>query len=141
MVDTTRIKLDSICTLDILVHKTKNYTALVLRDSSAINTLIGYGNTFPVEKNNRISLDTIVFTRGGEKSYLLRTYVNGSTYGAEVNYIIYKESGWWNIFRIPFDKNDVRYDAAKKEHQILIFKMDDEIEKYTFSNGFLTRIK
>jgi hypothetical protein len=141
MVDTTRIKLDSICTLDILVNKTKNYTALVLRDSSAMNSLIGYGNTFPVEKNNRISLDTMVFTRGGEKSYLFRTYVNGSTFGAEVNYIIYKEFGWWNIFRIPFDKNDVRYDPAKKEHQILNFKINDEIEKHTFSNGFLTRVK
>lgn len=83
----------------------------------------------------------MVFTRGGEKSYLLRTYVNGSTYGAEVNYIIYKEFGWWNIFRIPFDKNDVRYDAAKKEHQILNVKMDDEIEEYTFSHGLLTHIK
>lgn len=74
-------------------------------------------------------------------SYLLRTYVNGSTYGAEVNYIIYKEYERWNIFRIPFDKNDVRYDAVKKVHQILNIKMDDEIEKYTFSNGLLTRIK
>ena len=64
MVDTTRVKLDSICTLDILVNKTKNYTALALRDSSAMNSLIGYGNTFPVEKNNRISLDNSIHSRG-----------------------------------------------------------------------------
>lgn len=140
IIDTTIFVLDKTWKLDIVENKTKNYTAIILRDSTSISSLIGSGNTFPIKKNNEVCLDTILLNGGSMKAYLMRTYVNGSTYGAEVNYIIYQSSVYWELFQIPFDQSEIKFDTLNKELYVIKCLNGINVAEYKFSNGILIKM-
>lgn len=137
--DTTSIVLDPSNVLDVVVNKSKNYTSFIIRDSTAVQSIMGCGNTFPIFQGSNISCDTIRFAKGKKDAYFFRTYVVGSTYGAEVNYLLYQSTGW-ELFRIPFDNNEVVFNKVTKAHEIIQMIRGQEIARYTFSEGLLKQL-
>jgi hypothetical protein len=130
---------DSIATLEILKNKVDNYILLRTKYHGSILSIAGEGNID--FEYGILRLDTVSFTKN-EQVYILPTYVYGSTYGALVYFLIYKENDdMWQILRIPFDRLDVKDINKDGLSEIVQYAHNGNKIVYTFKNGIIVPIK
>jgi competence protein ComGC len=142
LVKTYYFDKDSVASLEILKNDTDNYILLQTRWRDQIVSICGNGNTdFAVNDDNSLKFDTLYFEKG-EKIYLLRTYVFGSTYGAVVYYLIYGGNypNACEIYKIPFDRVDIETDKNGLS-KIVSYTSYNRTLKYIFKDGILQQVK
>jgi hypothetical protein len=143
---------DSICTLPQLVkefyldtnktakleiyrNEIDNYILLQTKWESNILSISGEGNIDFA--NGILRLDTICFEKG-RQIFILPAYTYGSTYGAEVYFLIYENDykNAWYIFKIPFDRLEIKVGNNNLSY-ILRHMPNGKTIKYIFKDEIL----
>lgn len=122
--------------LDIIKSTANNTIVFQTRTEERIASVSGYGNTdLVLDDSGKIKVDTIDFNNDGIVEYMYSSYVIGSTYGAVVCYLVYSNNGW-DVFRLPFDRLDVKYSKLVGEYVIVSYQYDNTVT-YRFKSGVL----
>lgn len=139
IVKTYHFDKDSITSLEILRDEHENYILLQTRCYGDILSVVGEGNIDFLD--GKLKLDTVFFENDKEV-FVLPTYVYGSTYGAVAYFLVYKNNypNDWEIFKIPFDRLDIKTDNNGLSRILEYTSCDKEIEYY-FKNGLLEQIR
>lgn len=128
---------DSTATLEIFRNKAENYILLQTRFNGEILSVAGEGNIDFVD--GKLSLDTLFFEKDKEV-LILPTYVYGSTYGAVVYFLIYREDflDTWEIIKVPFDRIEIETDKNNIS-TIVRYTPDNKTIRYILKDGILVR--
>lgn len=139
LVKTYYFNRDSITSLEILRDERNNYILLETKCNGEILSIAGSGNIDFLDGTLR--LDTVFFEKDKEV-FVLPTYVYGSTYGAVVYFLVYKNnySNDWEIIKIPFDRLDIKTDK-KGLSRILEYTTCNKVIEYSFKDWLLQQIK
>ncbi len=126
--------------IEILKSRKENTLIIRTKRDEDIISIAGYGNSEnQVNENGSIVIDTLDFQMNAKKEYLLPTYIKGSTYGASIFYIVYYDSSW-QVFRVPFDRVNVRYEKKIGQSVIVEYKATGDSTLYKFKSGLLIPI-
>lgn len=122
--------------LELLKDESENAITLQTKKNNEIVSKVGCGNSEYVKREDgSIKLDTLNFSKN-EESYLITSYVRGSTYGAECYYIIFKKSQWL-VMALPFDRAklyDVDLDGFD---EIVEYKSQTDSAIHRFNLGLI----
>lgn len=123
-------------TLELIRDESENSISLQTKRNDYFISKVGRGNSEFVEnENGSVKIDTLFFTKN-KVSYLITSYIKGSTYGAECYFMIYKNTEWI-VMALPFDRArfyDVDRDGLE---EIIGYKSQVDSTIYTFNAGLL----
>jgi|GEM_PF-6272786 len=125
--------------LDIIQSKNPRYLNLELRQNEDVLSSIGYSNVSPVIKEELPKIDTLDFNTDGLSEYVVYSYVEGSTYGADVDFIVYHGISTMELIRIPFERIKISYMDKFQDYIITSYEANGTEILYKFDKGNFIR--
>ncbi len=123
-------------TLELLKDESENAITLQTKRNDYLISKVGCGNSeFIKDQDGFVKIDTLTFSKN-EQVFLLRSYIKGSTYGAECYFMVFKKSEWL-IMALPFNRAqfyDLDHDGFD---EIVGYKSQTDSAIYTFSAGLV----
>ncbi len=128
--------------IDIISDSKENLLYVRTGFSKEVLSIAGFSN-IDISRNDagQIRLERYDFDNDGIDEFILTTYVVGSTYGASVYFIIYKDAwGTYDIYKLPFNRVSIIQEKNSNNYIISRYLPAGNIINYRFSFGILTPI-
>ena len=122
--------------LELEEDKIKNILTIRTKKNDEVLSISGCGNNqFVRDNKGDIIIDTLNFYQSNI-GYLITSFVNGSTYGAETYFLIHKKSQWL-VSRLPFYR--MRYSDINNDgiDELIDFKSQNDSSIYNFRSGII----
>lgn len=120
--------------LELIEDLNGNNLLLKTKRSNELISVSGCGNSqFIKDTDGTIKIDSLIFGEG-RKGFLVSSFVNGSTYGAETHFMIYKK-GQWIVSRLPFSRMriiDINEDGTD---ELIEYQSQNDSLIYNFQSG------
>lgn len=131
------------CKIELVQDSIRNCILMITTDNlnnpqSGIVSIAGIGNA---EFENGKGKIYKCFFEKGKYTYLIKTFIEGSTYGALAYFLVYDQDGdnYWQIIKIPFDVIEV-VTNSKGLSEIIRYAHNGEKIKYTFRHGLFLQV-